>query len=126
MSTQSQTATRPAAAEAPRIDAVELLRLLRDGGVAFDLSAALGALVGAVRETGKPGSLALTIKVAPAAEGNASKVLLRDDIALKLPRPEHLPSMFYTTDDGRLTRHNPNQLRMSQAAPDAGFPENEN
>ena len=129
MSTSPATLTprraAPAAETAPRIDAVELLRLLRDGGAAYDCSAALGELVQAVVETGKGGSLSLTIKVTPAAEGNASKVLILDDIAVKFPKVAHLPSYFYTTDDGRLSRHNPNQVRRGAAASDESVPEDE-
>lgn len=128
MKSQTVTATRPQteADAGPRINAIELLRLLRDGDTAFELSQGLDALVAAVCDTGKPGRITIALQVKPGAQGDVSRVTLDDDIALKLPKPSHSPTMFYTTEDHRLTRHNPRQLKLSQAAPDAGFPDQEN
>jgi hypothetical protein len=116
----SQTATRPReAATEPRIDFLELLRLLREGDAAHDASQALSAVVEAVKATGKPGHLTLKVKIAPTVKGNAEKVEVKDDIDVTLPKPEHDGSLFYTLEDGQLTRHSTKQRRGRAAVADA-------
>ena len=68
----------------------EIVQELRGGALLEDLTLELNALVTAVRETKRKGSLTLKIHVAPIKDGDADRVTVVDDLAVKLPRPPHL------------------------------------
>jgi|GEM_PF-5165636 len=123
---QARASTEAArAADGAAMDALELIRQQRDGDLAFDFSKTLTEVVAAVRETGRAGKVKLTLTVAPSARGDASKVLVRDDIEAVPPRPERSPSLYYTTEANGLSRENPRQQSFRDVAPEAGFPEAE-
>ena len=95
---------------------------LRDlsGGLTHDmLGDELRELVLAVQETGRPGKLTLDIIVKPASTDRAT-VIVGDKIKVTKPEGERGTTIFFITDDGNLTRHNP--MQMSFALRDVSSP----
>lgn len=87
---------------------INTLQQFREGESISELSENLQALVSAVRDTGKKGTLTYTIKVSP--QGDA--VLISDEIKLKAPELPRDASIFFATEDGILQRDNPNQRTL--------------
>lgn len=84
------------------------LREQRKGLTHDELSDALHELIAAVNDTGKAGTLTLTIKVAPL--GKTGDVLqVTDAVKLTPPKRDRDASLFYTDDDGNLSKSDPNQ-----------------
>ena len=82
----------------------------QSGGKTHDeLSDALRDLTSRVRDTGKKGTVTLTVTVAP-LKGDADVMVVSDEIRLKLPEHDRKASLFYPDADGNLTRTDPNQL----------------
>jgi hypothetical protein len=115
----STTHTDP---EVPQIDPLDLLKTQRDGDLLYDFALQLTRLVAAVRDTGKPGHVTLTLNCSPGAVGNGEKVAFKDKVDTKLPRHEYAPNLYYTTDKGGITRHNPRQLTMAGIIGEAARP----
>ena len=98
------TATRPF---------LETLRELRNGATMDDLSEQMAALVAAVRDSNKSGSLTLTIKLRPATRNDATTVLIDDDVVVKMPKAERAATIMFTTEDNSLSRDNPRQQKLN-------------
>jgi hypothetical protein len=81
----------------------DTLRDLRGGTVLDDLGSQLNDLVTAVQETGKGGTLSLTISVKPMASSRDA-VVVTDDIVLKAPRITSAGTVMFPTVDGNLQR----------------------
>lgn len=86
-----------------------------DKGRALDSAAeALHALVTAVQETGKPGTITLTVKVGPLPKARSNESLLvTASVTSKAPVIDGNPSMFFVDSDGNLTRNDPRQIRLT-------------
>ena len=82
----------------------------RRGALHGELSDSLQALVQAVAEHGKGGSLTLTIGIKPNADGVTMTV--SDKVAVKAPEPERGAAIFFADDAGNLVRHDPRQLEI--------------
>ena len=89
-----------------------LLSEHREGACISELSAALSEVVDAVRKTGKPGSVVLEVKICPASKGAANAVTVVDTVKTKTATPERAASFFFADDANRLTRDNPNQMKL--------------
>jgi hypothetical protein len=87
----------------------EFLREQRSGTTHDELSQGLNALLESVSDTGKGGSLTLTIKVKPAGKGDHHMVVVSDTVAIKMPEGERGEAIFFVDDDFNLTRDNPRQ-----------------
>jgi hypothetical protein len=74
-------------------------------------SEALQALVSAVLDTGKKGSVTVTVSVEP-MKGNPDAMLTTIDVKEKLPVNASKPAVFYADDDGNLSRTDPGQLQL--------------
>lgn len=85
------------------------LREQSKGTTHDELSDALFDLIGRVRDTGKKGSLQLTVTVAP-LKGDVNVLVVSDEIKLRLPEHDRNASLFYPDRHGNLTRQDPNQL----------------
>lgn len=82
------------------------------GGRTHDeLSDGLRDLVARVQDTGKKGSITLTVKVAP-LEKDPNVLVVSDEIKLNLPEHDRKTSIYFTDDGGNLTRNDPNQLTI--------------
>jgi len=84
----------------------------RSGDALSELSDALQEITRAVRNTGKPGTLKLTLKITPASKGSGRAVIVSDDISIKLPQLDNESSIFFATDDGALSRNDPDQRTL--------------
>jgi len=76
-----------------------------------ELSEALHDLVARVRDTGKKGTLQLTVAV-ELMKGSDNALMLKDEIKLKLPEHDRDTSLFFADRDGNLVRNDPNQLEF--------------
>lgn len=77
------------------------------GKTESELTDGLRDLVMRVADTGKRGSLQLTVVVEPMKE-DASLIVIKDEIKLKLPEHDRKASIFWQKD-GALLRNDPNQ-----------------
>jgi hypothetical protein len=83
-----------------------------NGGLSHhELSETFNELILAVGVTGKVGTLTYTIKIAP-AEDEDGMVRITDTVTAKVPEGKRPSTMWYVTDDGNLSRHNPAQTRL--------------
>lgn len=83
----------------------------RRGGCVYDLGVALQRLVTAVEDTGKGGSLTLTLKLKPDAKyGTAVEVA--DGIVVKVPEPSRPSSLFFMDGSHNLVRHDPAAMQI--------------
>lgn len=86
-------------------------RELRRGQAHHEMSVALQDLVRAVEETGKAGSVTLTIKLKPDAKYDTA-VAVVDEITAKLPQPTKGASLFFMDGSHNLQRSHPNQMTI--------------
>ena len=77
-----------------------------------ELSGALYDLAERVRETGKKGTLTLTVEVEP-MKGDTQVLVVYDQIKLRLPEFARPASVFYADDQGNLSRSNPDQPELA-------------
>lgn len=84
---------------------------MEDGDLHADLTARMQALIEAMREdaAARGGKSAGTMTVAFAFSMDGAEVEAKAEIAVKMPKPKRGRSIFWTTDDGHLTRRNPRQ-----------------
>ena len=90
----------------------ETIVQINNGAAVAELSDALAKVVASVRETGKSGSITLTLKVAPASKGNADVLLVESQVRTKLPEPDRGMTIFYATDTNLLVRNDPKQQML--------------
>lgn len=83
---------------------------LSGGRTHTELSEQLHQLIAAVRDTGKKGSLTLTITVSRMKNASENTLTVTDDVKAKLPAHDRNVSVFYADANGNLTRRDPNQL----------------
>lgn len=76
----------------------------------------LSALVKAVSETGKAGTLTLKIDVKPSTAGAQA---VRGDINLKLPKTNPAESLLFPTPEGNLLEDDPRQTKLELKKVDA-------
>lgn len=87
---------------------LDVLRELEKGRLADELSEKLPQVVAAVKDTGKPGALTLTIRVKPYNKDD--DILIVDStVTAKVPQPDRKPSLMYADGDANLVRSDPNQ-----------------
>ncbi len=85
------------------------LQEIGNGALATDLADQLQALTQAVQETGKKGTLALTITVAPIKPGQADTLVVTGEVKAKPPVGENPSAVFFPDAEGNLRRDDPNQ-----------------
>lgn len=73
-------------------------------------SIALQDVVQAVVETGKKGSVTITVAVEPMKGAEDGTLMLTVNVAEKIPTEPVKAAVFYADDDGNLTRNDPRQL----------------
>lgn len=89
----------------------DVLRDIRRGRPVEEATNALADVVRAVDETGKEGSITITLKVKPAKHGGPEKTLICE-VKAKKPIAEIAPAVFFSDDSGDLHRVDPNQEEM--------------
>lgn len=85
------------------------IREQSNGRTHDELSVALHDLIGRVRDTGKKGSVSLTVTVAP-MKGDTDVLVVGDEIKLRIPEHDRKASLFYPDAHGNLSRTDPQQL----------------
>lgn len=91
--------------------AVTLGQLAR-GRVLAELGDAQRKAILAVRETGRKAKLTLTLTFDPVKNAEGEQVDIIDDIRVSTPKPTRRASIFFTEDDGGLSRTNPLQREL--------------
>lgn len=89
----------------------ELLTILDRGSAHAEASRALNDLVAAVRDTGKKGSMTVSIELGP-LKGSSDQLLVAARVTAKPPKSEPGAAVFYIDDAGNLTRHDPRQMAL--------------
>lgn len=84
----------------------QVLRELGEGSTNSELSEALWDLLQRVGDTGKAGTLTLTIAVAPDGRG---RVQVKDEVKVKLPEYNRPTTAFFIGKHGNASRRDPNQ-----------------
>lgn len=108
--------TSPPSNEAkPREFASFLLEQAR-GKTHEELSQALHDVTKKVIETGKKGSVTLTLTLGLLDKDPANGLIVTDEIKTKLPEHDRPASMFFPTDDGNLSRRDPRQMSFDDLA----------
>jgi hypothetical protein len=99
----------------------DTLRLLDEGAFIDRCSERMAKLVRAVEDTGKAGKLVITLEV---KRGTKGAMLIRPEVATKVPEAKPEPTMLWSTPEGNLTADNPKQqkLDLRQVAPDTSEP----
>lgn len=88
------------------------LQEIAAGDLHTRLSQQLQDLVVAVTDTGKKGTLAVTLTVAPIKPGNVSNLVVSAKSTLKAPEGDEASSVFFTDQTGNLRRDDPNQTAL--------------
>lgn len=78
------------------------------GALGVDLSEALAEVVFATRAHGKPSSFALKVKITP-GNTDLGDLLVSADVETKPAKPDVPKHTFFPTEDGGLSRSDPNQ-----------------
>lgn len=89
----------------------DVLRDIRKGRPVEEATMALADVVRAVDETGKEGSVTITLKIKPAKHGGPEKTLIAE-VKSKKPIADIAPAVFFSDQDGDLHRVDPNQNEM--------------
>lgn len=89
----------------------DILRDIRKGRPVEEATHALAEVVRAVDETGKEGSVTITLKIKPAKHGGPEKTLIAE-VKAKKPIAEIAPAVFFSDDEGDLHRVDPRQEEM--------------
>lgn len=84
----------------------------RAGSLNIEAAAALAEVVQAVAETGKDGTLVLTLKV---SRNKAGALEVTDKVVAKIPDFGRVPTLWWADDDGNLVRRDPNQPNFDDA-----------
>jgi hypothetical protein len=89
----------------------DVLRDIRKGRPVEEATEALADVVMAVDETGKEGSVTITLKIKPAKHGGPEKVLIAE-VTAKKPWADIASAIFFSDEDGNLVRFDPRQEEM--------------
>ncbi|WP_131104048.1 hypothetical protein [Ornithinimicrobium sufpigmenti] len=96
--------------DTPRIRPfADFLREHGRGRTHDELGEALHTLIARVKDTGKKGSVTLTVVVEPMKKDDRM-VVVGDKIAIKLPEHDRPSGLWFVGKDGNLQRDDPDQL----------------
>lgn len=91
----------------------DVLIELNAGRTHDEMSEKLHELIRAVLDTGRKGTLTMTIQVSQ-MKNAGGRLLISDRIAVKKPQPDRVDSIFFTDRDGNLSRTDPTQLTLPE------------
>jgi len=89
-----------------------------------ELDEKLAQLTQQVRHVGKPGKLVIELTLKP-RNSEASEVDVIEDARVTAPKQPRKGSIFFTTEEGSLTRTDPNQTEMDLREVQGGIKDNE-
>lgn len=87
----------------------QFIRDLSEGATNSELSDALWDLIDRVQDTGKSGTLTLTVNVGFDGQG---RVQVKDNVSLKLPEFSRPTTAFFVDKTGNPSRRDPNQPEL--------------
>lgn len=90
-------------------EAIEFLSFQRTGTLLADIGSEVSALAQAVRDTGKKGTLTVTLTISPAGRSLGGQIKIEDKIVAKPPRPDVADTLMYVDREGKLSRRDPRQ-----------------
>lgn len=95
-------------------DIIGTLVVLSRGNFVIDAGRELHELTEAIKDTGKKGVLTIKLEVTPSGlrKGVVNQVEIRPDISISKPKPDQGKSIFFITEDHKLTREDPDQMEM--------------
>jgi len=95
-----------------KVNILDILKDIRNGDAVFEASTELEKVIAGVKETAKAGKLIITLSIEPLSKGDVGTVTVKDDCVSRIPKPDKKSSIFFTTDDNRLLRDDPRQIKM--------------
>lgn len=98
---------------------VSTVSQLNRRGTLGELDAALESAVQQVRRTGKPAEIIYKLKIKPTS-ADGDEVQVSDGITVKTAEPARRAATFFTTEEGGISRENPNQSELPLRALDGG------
>lgn len=84
-----------------------------------ELDDALAEVVSSVKTNGKPGTLKLSLTIKP-RDADVSSVDVIEDVKVSLPSRKRMGSIFFTLDDGGLSRVDPAQQELNLRSVEGG------
>lgn len=87
----------------------DVMQRARNGTLTPDASEKLAELVKRVDQSGKPGSLTITISL---RKGPAGSIAVEGDVKLKLPKEEKVETLMFPTPEGNLLTEDPAQGKL--------------
>lgn len=89
----------------------EVLMNLNNGGTVEEIQSAIREVTKAVVDTGNKGQVTIVLDIA--RNGNSeNQLIVKDTIKKTLPKAPKPATLFFATDEGHLSRQNPNQMTM--------------
>jgi|SRR3972149_1099267 len=101
--------------------AFDTLRELRDGAVLDEFAVKLNEVTKAVQDTGKKGSITLTIDVRRMTSETIA-VIVTDTIKVKVPERDRSGSIMFVTEDNNLQAEHPKQRKLDLKIADTPAP----
>ncbi|MFJ8966084.1 hypothetical protein ACIRG5_42510 [Lentzea sp. NPDC102401] len=98
--------------EAPQQDFSVALVNTDKGRLNETASHELTELLKAVRETNKPGSITITLKITPDKGSGGERVVVAGSVTTKKPAFDPRTSIFFLDEDGGMHRNDPRQHEL--------------
>ena len=96
-------------------DIISTLVVLNRGNFVIEAGRELAELTEAITQTNAKGKLVITLEISPSGwkdDGRCNQVDLKPKITIDKPKKEQGKSIFFVTDDNKLTRDDPAQTDM--------------
>lgn len=97
-------------------DIVSTLVVLDRGRFVIEVGREFQELIDSIIETNKPGTISIKLKVAPSGwkkgTGRPNQFDFQPEVSIAKPRNEAGKTIFFVTDDNKLTRDDPDQIDM--------------
>ncbi|MFF0816603.1 hypothetical protein ACFYVR_15850 [Rhodococcus sp. NPDC003318] len=93
----------------------DFLREANRGRVHDELTTQFHEVLAAVKDTGKVGSITLTLKISK--QKKTSMIEISDDVKAKVPQLDRPAQVWFLDGNGNPTRNNPEQLAFESIAP---------
>jgi NAD(P)H-hydrate repair Nnr-like enzyme with NAD(P)H-hydrate epimerase domain len=108
-----KTKVEPKIEQRDAADFLGTLVVLNRGKTVIDASRELQEVINAIISTNKKGSITIKLDISPSGwkegTGRANQVDIDPEITSKIPRHNQGKSIFFVTDDNKLTRDDPEQ-----------------
>ena len=96
-------------------DIISTLVVLNRGNFVIEAGRELAELTEAITQTNAKGKLVITLEISPSGwkdDGRCNQVDLKPKITIDKPKKEQGKSIFFVTDDNKLTREDPAQTDL--------------